>query len=102
MLRQVRIQYAGALHHGMARGDRREAIFRDEDDRRMFLSTLGDACGRTGWLCHAYVLMGNHYHMVIENAGSESGGGGGVAEKRVHPPAQCQAPALVPCVRGGC
>jgi putative transposase len=66
MPRQVRIQYPGAIYHVMARGDRREAIFRDEDDRRMFLSTLGDACGRTGWLCHAYVLMGNHYHLVIE------------------------------------
>ena len=66
MPRQVRIQFAGALYHVMARGDRREAIFRDDDDRRMFLSVLGEACGRTGWRCHAYVLMGNHYHLVIE------------------------------------
>jgi REP element-mobilizing transposase RayT len=50
----------------MARGDRREAIFHDDEDRRMFLAVLEEACGRTGWLCHAYVLMPNHYHLVIE------------------------------------
>jgi putative transposase len=66
MPRQVRIQYPGAIYHVMARGDRREAIFRDDLDRRMFLAVLEEACGRTGWLCHAYVLMGNHYHMVLE------------------------------------
>ena len=66
MPRQVRIQYPGAIYHVMARGDRLEAIFRDDLDRRMFLAVLEDACGRTGWLCHAYVLMGNHYHLVIE------------------------------------
>mgnify|MGYP001224274109 CR=1 FL=1 len=66
MPRQIRIEYPGAIYHVMARGDRREAIFRDGLDRRMFLAVLEDACGRTGWLCHAYVLMGNHYHLVIE------------------------------------
>lgn len=50
----------------MARGDRRELIFLDDEDRRMFLGVLEEACGRTGWLCHAYVLMPNHYHLVIE------------------------------------
>jgi len=63
---QVRIQFPGAVYHVMARGDRREAIFHDDEDRRMFLGVLGEACGRTGWLCHAYVLMPNHYHLVIE------------------------------------
>jgi putative transposase len=42
MPRQVRIQYPGALDHGMARGDRREEIYRDEEDRRMFLEALGE------------------------------------------------------------
>ena len=66
MPRQVRIQYPGAVYHVTARGDRREAIFRDDEDRRMFLQVLEQACGRTGWVCHAYVLMGNHYHFVLE------------------------------------
>ena len=66
MPRQVRIQFPGAVYHVMARGDRREAIFLDDEDRRMFLKVLEEACGRTGWRCLAYVLMGNHYHLVLE------------------------------------
>ena len=66
MPRQVRIQFPGAVYHVMARGDRREAIYRDEQDRRMFLDVFEEACGRTGWRCHAFVLMSNHYHLVLE------------------------------------
>lgn len=66
MARQHRIEYAGALYHIMARGDRRENIVRDEEDRRRFLSTLGEACGRTGFVVHAYVLLPNHYHLALE------------------------------------
>lgn len=66
MPRQIRIQYPGALYHVMARGDRREAIFLDDEDRKMFLEALAEVCGRTGWKCHAYVLMTNHYHLVLE------------------------------------
>ena len=50
----------------MARGDRREDIFRDDSDHKMFLASLEEACGRTQWRCHAYVLMPNHYHLVLE------------------------------------
>jgi REP element-mobilizing transposase RayT len=50
----------------MARGNRRERIYRDDDDRRFFLKTLGEACGQTGWRVHAWVLMSNHYHLVLE------------------------------------
>ncbi len=66
MPRSIRIEYPGAFYHVMARGNRREAIFLDEDDRRYFLKTLGEACGMTGWRVHAWVLMSNHYHLVIE------------------------------------
>src|SRR5437764_913150 len=52
MPRQVRIQYPGAIYHVMARGDHREAIYADSEDRSMFLDALGEACGRTGWLVH--------------------------------------------------
>ncbi len=65
MPRQVRIEYEGAIYHVMCRGDRREAIFEDDEDRTRFLKTLGEAVGKTGWLIHAYVLMGNHYHLLI-------------------------------------
>ena len=66
MPRSIRIEYAGAVYHVMCRGDRREPIFRDEADRRCFLETLGEVCARTGFRIHAYVLMGNHYHLLVE------------------------------------
>jgi REP element-mobilizing transposase RayT len=50
----------------MARGNRRQPIFCDDDDRRFFLGTLSEACKRTGWQIHAWVLMGNHYHLLAE------------------------------------
>jgi putative transposase len=50
----------------MSRGDRREAIFHDDTDRQEFVRTLGQACLKTGWQVHAYCLMNNHFHLVIE------------------------------------
>jgi len=66
MARKVRVEYAGAVYHVMNRGDRREAIFRDEADRQRFVETLGEACARSGWQVHAYCLMSNHFHLVVE------------------------------------
>ena len=66
MARKLRVEYAGALYHVMNRGDRREAIFLDAEDRQCFLATLGEACARTGWQVHALCLMGNHFHLVLE------------------------------------
>jgi len=50
----------------MARGNQGQAVFRDDRDRKRFLATLGEACGKTGWTVHAYVLMDNHYHLLIQ------------------------------------
>ena len=66
MPRKLRIQYPGTLYHVMNRGDRRENIFADDKDREKFLETLGEACEKTGWQVHAYCLMSNHFHLVIE------------------------------------
>jgi REP element-mobilizing transposase RayT len=66
MPRSLRIEYPGAFYHVMARGNRREAIYADDDDRRFFLKTLGEACAMTGWRVHAWVLMSNHYHLLLE------------------------------------
>jgi len=66
MPRKLRVQYEGAIYHVMNRGDRREAIFLDDADRERFLEALGQACGKTGWQVHAYCLMGNHFHLVVE------------------------------------
>jgi putative transposase len=56
MPRPLRIQYAGARYHVMSRGDRREAIFYDDADRVEFLTTLGQACLKTGWQVHVPLL----------------------------------------------
>ncbi len=66
MPRKPRIEYAGAVYHVMCRGDRREAVFCDDLDNQMFGETLSEACERCGWVVHAYVLMKNHYHMLLE------------------------------------
>jgi putative transposase len=66
MPRPLRIEYPGARYHLMSRGDRREAIFADDRDRAQFLRTLGEACAKTGWQVHAYCLMSNHFHAVVE------------------------------------
>jgi REP element-mobilizing transposase RayT len=50
----------------MSRGNRGDAIFLDDRDRETFLDTLEEACTKTGWLVHAFVLMGNHYHLLLE------------------------------------
>ena len=66
MARKLRVEYPGAIYHVMNRGDRREPIFKDEEDRKRFVETLGEACAKTDWQVHAYVLMPNHFHLVVE------------------------------------
>jgi REP element-mobilizing transposase RayT len=66
MARKLRIQYPGAIYHVMSRGDRQEPIFKDDQDRRRFLETLAEACEKTAWQVHAYCLMRNHFHLVVE------------------------------------
>ena len=66
MPRALRIEYPGAIYHLMNRGDRREPIFRDDLDHKRFLVTLGQACTKTDWQVHAFCLMPNHFHLVVE------------------------------------
>jgi REP element-mobilizing transposase RayT len=66
MARPLRIEYPGALYHVTSRGDRQEAIVEDDPDRTAFLNVLGEVISRFRWRCHAYCLMGNHYHLMIE------------------------------------
>lgn len=66
MARSIRIEFAGASYHVMARGNRRQAIFVDDEDRRFFLQCLSEVCGKTGWRVHGWVLMSNHYHLFVE------------------------------------
>jgi len=66
MARPLRIQFAGALYHVTSRGNARAPIFLGDSDRHLFLDVLGAAIERSQWLCHAYCLMTNHYHLVLE------------------------------------
>ena len=66
MARPLRIEFSGALYHITSRGDGRGSIYSDDEDRELFLSLLGDTCERFNWRCHAYCLMGNHYHLLVE------------------------------------
>lgn len=66
MARPLRIEYAGALYHVTSRGDRREAIYLSDADRRAWLGILAEVCARFNWRCHSWCQMTNHYHVVIE------------------------------------
>jgi len=66
MARKPRVEYAGAVYHVMSRGDRQNLICRDNRDKEIFMDTLGEACVRHGWRIHAFVLMDNHYHLLLE------------------------------------
>ena len=56
---------AGAIHHVMARGNNREAIFRDDNDRCRFLGMAGRMMAKRRWSCASYCLLGNHVHLLV-------------------------------------
>ena len=66
MARPLRVEYPDALYHVTARGNERRPIFRNVHDRQTFLQLLGQAAVRFGWSVTAYVLMTNHFHLVIQ------------------------------------
>jgi putative transposase len=66
MARPLRLEIAGAVYHVTSRGDRREDIFLDDDDRQEWMTVLSLVCDRFNWVVHAYCQMTNHYHLLIE------------------------------------
>lgn len=66
MARPLRLEYAGALYHITSRGDRREDIYLDDEDREAWLGVLATTCERFNWVVHAYCQMSNHYHLLVE------------------------------------
>jgi putative transposase len=64
--RKLRVEYEGAIYHVMNRGDGGEAVFTDVEDRHGFVRVLGEASEKTGWQVHAYCLISNHFHLVLE------------------------------------
>lgn len=65
MARPLRVEFPGAVYHVTSRGDRREAIYRDDADRTTQLEIIGQAMDRFDAQVLAYCLMGNHYHLVL-------------------------------------
>jgi putative transposase len=66
MARPLRIEYGGAIYHVTSRGNDKKAIYRDDADRKSFLDILDRVNKKYNWYCHAYCLMNNHYHLLIE------------------------------------
>ena len=66
MARPLRIEYEGAVYHVTSRGNAGQEVFLGDGDRRAFLEILGEVVERYAWLCHAYCLMPNHYHLLVE------------------------------------
>jgi len=66
MSRPIRIEFPDALYHVTSRGDRCEVIFEDDQDRQIFLQTLEQVITQFNWLCYAWCLMDNHYHLLIQ------------------------------------
>ena len=62
----MRVEYECAIYHVIIRGGRQEPIFLDDHDAGEFVKALGEVCKRTDWEVHAYCLMTNHFHLVVE------------------------------------
>jgi len=75
MARPLRIEFAGALYHVTSRGDRQEVVFLNDGDRMDFLAILARVQASYNWLIHAYCLMDNHYHLLIETPDGNLGAG---------------------------
>ena len=66
MARPLRLEFPGAIYHLTSRGNARQKVFFTDTDRQLFLDTLTGVVSRYGWICHAYCLMANHYHLLVE------------------------------------
>ncbi|MFQ5788603.1 MAG: transposase [Thermodesulfobacteriota bacterium] len=66
MARPLRLEYPGALYHITSRGNARQDIYLDDDDRSKFLNILSNEIRQQRWNCYPYCLMSNHYHLMIE------------------------------------
>ena len=66
MARPLRVQFPGAVYHLTSRGNVRQAIYLNEEDRQHFCQLLAHVVRRYAWRCHAFCLMTNHYHLLIE------------------------------------
>ena len=77
MARPLRIEYPNAVYHVTSRGNARNKIFIGDQDRENFLFVLNTVIKKYNWLCHAYCLMDNHYHLMIETPDANLSHGSG-------------------------
>ncbi len=73
MGRPLRTQFDGAIYHVTARGNNARLIFIDDRDRELFLQVFATTLGVLQWRCHAFCLMGNHYHLLLETPNGDLG-----------------------------
>ena len=66
MPRKLRVEYPGAIYHVMSRANGKGNVFETDVDRLDFLNTLAECCEKAGFEVHAYCLMRNHFHLVVE------------------------------------
>jgi len=66
MARKLRLEFAGAVYHVISRGNYRSEVFGSDATKQAFLHCLGEACGKAGWVVHAWCVMSNHYHLCLE------------------------------------
>ena len=66
MARPLRLEFPGAIYHLTGRGNARQKVFFTDADRELFFNTLAGVVTRYHWICHAYCLMANHYHLLVE------------------------------------
>ncbi|CAM4308685.1 REP-associated tyrosine transposase [Vibrio neonatus] len=62
----MRLEFSGALYHITSRGNERKCIYASDEDFELFLDVLGQVCEHYNWVVHAYCLMSNHYHLLLE------------------------------------
>ena len=66
MKRALRVLYCGAVYHVVARGNRGQPVFKDDQDRQRFMETFAEACAKSGWRIYAYVLLSHHDHLRLQ------------------------------------
>src|SRR2546427_5593782 len=84
MARPLRLEFSGAIYHLTARGNARQKIFFSDADRQLFMDTLAGVVFRYGWICHAYCLMANHYHLLSGNPQAQSLSRHAPAKRHLH------------------
>ena len=75
MARKLRLEYPGAVYHVINRGNFRTNVFQSEGAKAAFEACLFEACARSAWVLHAFVVMRNHYHLAVETPEDNLGNG---------------------------